>query len=1017
MKKILGIAMFISLCVTLFLIGCDVDPASTSTGKQIPIYKGMTISEPSDNLSIIDNGIEFFPFYTNMYNRDNKNNQGNNGNHYGHYKGDTNDDREEVDPENPFPNNSKNENIEEEIKSSLDVLGSDVVRYYATPYQDIYINIHISNPDNFEILSFTLNGKKYSNYMFEYGSDMETIVLKYNVGDASGLTEYTIDAIKYIDGNEIKDVIIDGDKTVKVGIKTDDQVFANVISSNITTNMATFKINISDKDRLVELSNGSLKVVLYDGDNIVAERDLLVGENVVSFERLKTNTLYQYAVVGLYDDLAGNGLRINVILKDTFYSDAIILFDNIVITQQSISFDFYNNPNYSSATPSVLKLYKDEKLVSEFLGDTTVVNDLFSAATYVLVAEYFNGNEIETISVEFTTLSNVMPEIIINVTDITTSSVSFGIDESDPYDIGKITKIELLHGETVIDADSIDQRTFDNLLSNNSYTIKVTYIYDFNDGNGERCCLKEQEIITESNKIPTVDISEKSIDYDSASFNFNIQDEDDTVVKIISTLHFFDEFNQKPGALYCEKEHEDIGVFNDLVFSCKYIMITRIYYNLSDGMGDKVLTFERVFQLPCYVDEQGIVYRTDAIIYSVDKNNWSASLAEVCGYEGDSQSIIIPDAVLGYEVTSIKDDAFSNCKTLKNIIVPKTVRDIGYGAFKGCVNLESLTIPFVGASDGAQYDNAHFGYIFGAESYLNQGGWMNQGYIPETLKEVIITGTIYSCEGVYYPIDYNYSGNHIEENAFYNCKFIESVVIPNCVVYIGDGAFYGCDSLKSITIPFTGREASPSYNHIPTYFGSIFGATSYNDQSLYIPTSLTKVTLAETIDYFYSYVRDYAFYDCTWIEEVVLSNTISSISMCAFDGCHSLTSIIIPESVTSIERYAFNRCYNLKSITIPSGVTIIGDSAFNACESLENIVFKGDIIRIGDSAFCNCDSLVSIIIPKSVTKIDERAFYSCDNLKTVYYQGNEDEWNQIIKGKNYIDIASVAVSYNYVLNS
>ena len=43
---------------------------------------------------------------------------------------------------------------------------------------------------------------------------METIVLKYNVGESHGLVEYTIDAIKYIDGSNIKDVIIDLVKSV-----------------------------------------------------------------------------------------------------------------------------------------------------------------------------------------------------------------------------------------------------------------------------------------------------------------------------------------------------------------------------------------------------------------------------------------------------------------------------------------------------------------------------------------------------------------------------------------------------------------------------------------------------------------------------------------------------------------------------------------------------------------------------------------------------------------------------------
>ena len=88
--------------------------------------------------------------------------------------------------------------------------------YYAQPNEDIYIYVHISNPDGFEILSFTLNGVKYSTYMFEEGSDLETLILKYNVGKEEGVQQYTIDAIKYVDGEKIKDVRMDGDRTIEV---------------------------------------------------------------------------------------------------------------------------------------------------------------------------------------------------------------------------------------------------------------------------------------------------------------------------------------------------------------------------------------------------------------------------------------------------------------------------------------------------------------------------------------------------------------------------------------------------------------------------------------------------------------------------------------------------------------------------------------------------------------------------------------------------------------------------------
>jgi len=95
--------------------------------------------------------------------------------------------------------------------------------YYAQPNEDIYIYVHISNPDGFEILSFTLNGVKYSTYMFEAGSDLETLILKYNVGEKEGIQQYTIDAIKYVDGENIKDVRMEGERTIEVLVGNDAQ--------------------------------------------------------------------------------------------------------------------------------------------------------------------------------------------------------------------------------------------------------------------------------------------------------------------------------------------------------------------------------------------------------------------------------------------------------------------------------------------------------------------------------------------------------------------------------------------------------------------------------------------------------------------------------------------------------------------------------------------------------------------------------------------------------------------------
>ena len=100
----------------------------------------------------------------------------------------------------------------------------NIYDFYADLGEDLLLYIHINNPDSFEILSFTINGDKYSSYMFEDGSNLETIIIKCNVGNESGVKTFTIDAIKYIDKQAIKDVIIHGEKTISIYVSTEEYV-------------------------------------------------------------------------------------------------------------------------------------------------------------------------------------------------------------------------------------------------------------------------------------------------------------------------------------------------------------------------------------------------------------------------------------------------------------------------------------------------------------------------------------------------------------------------------------------------------------------------------------------------------------------------------------------------------------------------------------------------------------------------------------------------------------------------
>lgn len=583
MKRKINIVMLliVTLAISLLAFTACGNDNNESANKQIPVYQGMTITKSKSTRSLTSasyrsSGIALL--------RANKENNVDNGNHYGHYKGDHANRNDTIDEENPYPENGANENIEEEIKASFNVVGSPDTIYYATLNEDIYINIHIDNPDSFEIMSFTLNGKKYSSYMFEEGSDMETIVLKYNVGNAAGIVEYTIDAIKYIDGTEIKDVIIDGNKTVMAGVKTENQVAANVTGVDIDTDALSFNVNVKDRDSLVEFSKGALKAVIYDGFNIVSEKDIAVGENTVTFEGLETNTLYQYAVVGYYDDLSGNGFGMNVLYKDTFYTDSVVLFDNIEVGQEGISFGYLWHEDHGGKAISTLNLYKGDSFVKEIAADTTTVNDLLSNTTYKLVAEYPNCDKTESIYLEFATFAKAIPEITVHTPTKTQTSVGFTITEIDTDNVGAVTKIELVHADGTLVADSLAHSPFANLLSNNEYTVKVTYIYDLNDGEGEHTVTKELVIITDAKTTPDFTISNTAKGQENLGFSISVTDTDSVgAITKVELIH-----GTEVTTLANVTTHE----ITKLLSNNDYTIKVTYAYNLNDGVGDKTLVKE-----------------------------------------------------------------------------------------------------------------------------------------------------------------------------------------------------------------------------------------------------------------------------------------------------------------------------------------------------------------------------------------------------------------------------------------
>ncbi len=290
------------------------------------------------------------------------------------------------------------------------------------------------------------------------------------------------------------------------------------------------------------------------------------------------------------------------------------------------------------------------------------------------------------------------------------------------------------------------------------------------------------------------------------------------------------------------------------------------------------------------------------------------------------------------------------------------------------------------------------GYIF-AEA---EGGWTLVGY-SGTETELTLPE---SYEGETYAIaDMAFYNNNsltsvtipdgvfgIGASAFYGCTSLTEIVVPNSVTYIGISAFCGCNNLESLMVPFVGVSPNSSTQN---YLGHFFGAASYTYNGYYTPTSLKTVMVTGGAG-----ISNVAFYGCTNLTSITVSNRVTRIDLGAFSGCTSLESITLPflgptdgGYYDAYLGYAFgassyyeNGTYvptSLKTVTITGG-TSINAGAFYGCSSLTSVTVPDSVTSIGDNAFYGCSGLTSIAIPKSVMNIGDNAFYNCSNLTNVY---------------------------------
>ena len=466
------------------------------------------------------------------------------------------------------------------------------------------------------------------------------------------------------------------------------------------------------------------------------------------------------------------------------------------------------------------------------------------------------------------------------------------------------------------------------------------------------------------------------------------------------------------------------GVLLSINANAYDVVIDGIYYNLKTGSHDAIVTSGENKYTDEVVIPESFLYK--GVIYSVTSIGSSAfdvcrgltsvtipnSVTSIDGYAFNGcsglTSLTIPNSVtsigynafsgcsgltsvnIGNSVTSIGNSAFGGCSGLTSVNIPNSVTTIGIGAFSGCSGLTSINIPnsVTTISEMAfyntpWYDNQEDGVVYVGNVLYNYKGTM-----PDNTEINIKDGTV-----------------SISDDAFYYCRGLTAVNIPNSVMSIGSFAFYGCN-LTSVNIPNSVTSIGDrAFNSTPwydnqedgvVYVGNVLynykgtmpdnteinikdGTVSISEDAFSGCSNLTSVTIPNSI----TSIGDGAFWVCSGLTSITIPNSVTSIGNNAFSNCHGLTSITIPNSVTSIGNNAFSNCHGLTSITISNSVTSIGNNAFSDCHGLTSITIPNSVTCIGDYAFYYCLGLTSVTIPNSVTSIGRDAFSYCGGLTSL----------------------------------
>ncbi len=266
------------------------------------------------------------------------------------------------------------------------------------------------------------------------------------------------------------------------------------------------------------------------------------------------------------------------------------------------------------------------------------------------------------------------------------------------------------------------------------------------------------------------------------------------------------------------------------------------------------------------------------------------------------QEWTISKLIIKEGITGIGKAAFYNVEGLKEVNIPKSVKKIGYFAFRDCGSIEKIYYAgTLGDWCGIEFDE------YGANPMNPIDLRFDNDCELYVNNNVLVSGDIEIPAGT----------TSINGYSFVDYKNITSVKIPSSVKTIGKEAFLACENLSDVIF-------EEGLEHISK------GAfrDCWKLEKISLPNSVTTVDMA-------------AFSNCRALKFFETGKGLKEFFGYTFANAYALEKVTINGEISAIPEYTFSCCYNLKEVSLPNSVKKIERYAFTLCNKLTDIYFYG----------------------------------------------------------------------------